>query len=66
MLCIDCLVEDRKEIEAVTVSSGFALCHNHLFTFMSRVHKSNSKSAEFAKEYCDWEASVDRTGTSSI
>lgn len=72
LLCIDCLIEDHKEIPAVTVSNGFALCHIHLFKFYSKMYRAMGKQIdertdahEELKGYLDWEATVDRTKSHS-
>ena len=64
LLCTDCLLEDRKEEPAVTVTNGFALCHKHLFRFYSKVLKSQENASAQLSEYLDWEASIDRTKSS--
>lgn len=59
MLCIDCLVKDRKENKAITVSNGFALCRDCLFKFYSKMFKANGNVMEELEDFLNHEAGVD-------
>jgi NMD protein affecting ribosome stability and mRNA decay len=59
MLCIDCLVKDRKENKAITVTNGYALCRSCLFVFYSKMHRANEEAMKDLKVFLDHEASME-------
>lgn len=59
MLCIDCMVNDRTENEAVTVTNGYALCRSCLFIFYSKMYKASENSLKELKIFLDYEASME-------
>lgn len=44
MLCIDCMVEDLKDTEAVSIMNGFALCRKHVDRLVMRIRRQNKES----------------------
>ena len=53
MLCADCIVEDKTEEEAITVTNGFALCRKHLDRLMMRISSNYAKELKILKEFLE-------------
>ncbi len=49
MICMDCLLEDQKETEAITVTNGFALCRKHVDRLVMRIRRVHKE----ANLHCD-------------